>query len=253
MGNGWLILLKCLRICFALQDNSSAKSYDIAAKKLPSSQSLVDVLSKLKQLEPDGMRIFLIAELLFRNAFAAMESLEYYEKAVALEPENEFYRKSIFNKYRYLGMDNLSIRHAKKLKTYKKRLELPLKVAFNPARPDFHMGKPTKVGEAVVYDHSKFTVELKNQHLLPMHMKSVVFYSLGNKQESGLGDVINYWPWKGRKIIKSGKSISFNKVWGFTVDTPNTEMTYQFKFTYSIGDDPKEYVYTKDLLLYPVE
>jgi len=126
-----------------------------------------------------------------------------------------------------------------------------LKVKFKPANPVMHLSKPTKVGNVTVYDHSEFSIKLINRHFYPIHIKSVHFTSNGNYQKSGLGDIANYWPWKGGQTLNSGKSISFNKVWGFTVDTPNTEMTYQFKFVYSIGDNSKEHVVIKDLVLRP--
>ena len=126
-----------------------------------------------------------------------------------------------------------------------------LKVDFKPDEPVMHIGEPTKVKTTTVYDHSEFSTKITNRHFYPIHMKSVIFTSIGNRQKSGLGDIINYWPWKGSRTLESGKSISFKKVWGFTVDTPNTEMTYQFKFVYTVGNNSKQHVVIKDLVLSP--
>lgn len=124
-----------------------------------------------------------------------------------------------------------------------------LKVKFTPNNPIIHLGKPTKVSGVTVYDHSKFSIKITNRHLKTLHMKSVIFTSIGDRQTSGLGDIINYWPWRNAPALKSGQSLSFNKVWGFTVDTPNTQMTYRYKFVYTLGNDSDEHIVIKDLIL----
>jgi len=237
---------------FALKNTASKGFYDIEAMTLPPSSSLKQTIHALKNQNVDSMRSFLVAELLFRNAFAAMESLEHYEKAVSLEPNNEFYRKKLIKRYQYLGMDSLAVKNAEVVDEYKKHIANPLKVEFTPKKPTINLGSPTKVGNITVYDHSEFSIKIFNRHFLPMHIKSVIFNSLGNEQASGLGDVLNYWNWGGKAVLGANRNISFNKVWGFTVDTPNTEMTYEYIFTYTIGNDPKTHVVTKKLILTPI-
>lgn len=126
-----------------------------------------------------------------------------------------------------------------------------LSVSFSPKSPVYNTKKTIKVDGTKIYDHSKYSVKLTNRYRKPLHMKSVIFKSLGNNQTSGLGDIINKWPWDNSRTLKPGKSISFTKVWGFTVDTPNDKMTNQFVFTYALGKSKKEYVFTKDLVLKP--
>ncbi len=126
-----------------------------------------------------------------------------------------------------------------------------LKVAFNPKSPVYHVKKTTKVDGIKIYDYSKFAIKLTNGYRKSLHMKSVIFKSLGNKQTSGLGDIVNKWPWKNSRTLARGKSISFEKVWGFTTDTPNDKMTSQFIFTYTLGKSTKEYTVIKDLVLTP--
>ena len=55
------------------------------------------------------------------------------------------------------------------------------------------------------------------------------------------------------RILDPGERIFFNKVWGFTVDTPNTEMTYRFEFQYEVGNAKSTVNSTRDLVLKPVD
>ncbi|MFK5894606.1 MAG: hypothetical protein QM504_15400 [Pseudomonadota bacterium] len=126
-----------------------------------------------------------------------------------------------------------------------------LNVSFSPTSPVYNTKKTIKVDGTKIFDHSKYSVKLTNRYRKSLHMKSVIFKSLGNNQTSGLGDIVNKWPWSNNHILKPGKSISFTKVWGFTEDTPNDKMTSQFVFTYTLGKSKKEYVLTKDLVLNP--
>lgn len=240
---------------FALKNKGDKGSYAIAAKTLPPSYKLQTTINALKAEEVDGMRTFLIAELLFKNAFAAMESLEYYEKAVELEPENDFYRKKLIKRYQYLGMDSLAIKHAMYIDEYRKYMDDPLKVQFIPYNPTFNIGAPTKVGDVTVYDHSEFGIKITNRHFLPMRLFSVDFNSIGDKDghESGLGNILSYWNFGDKAILGANRTISFNKVWGFTTDTPNEKMTYEYIFTYIIGNNPEFYTVTKRLVLTPAD
>ena len=126
-----------------------------------------------------------------------------------------------------------------------------LDVIFKPANPVIHLESTTQVGNVTVYDHSKFSMTLKNRHYKPINIQSVQFISIGDIQKSGLGDVISYWPWQGSTTIKPGKSISFNKVWGFTVDTPNSTMTYRYEVNYNIEGRKETKQFVKELVLKP--
>lgn len=242
---------------FALKDQYARGSYKVASLALPDELGLQDVIHALKQLTPDSMRMYLVAELLFKNAFAAMEALEYYEKAVKLSPEEEFYRKKLIKRYQYLGMDSLALKHAMFVEEYRKYIDNPLEVKFIPEKPVFNINDPAKVGKTTVYDHSEFTVKITNRHFLPMRIISVDLTSIGNVagQRSGLGDIINYWNWgkSGEAYLGANRTTSFNKVWGFTIDTPNTEMTYEYVFTYIIGNNPEPREFIAKLKLRPVE
>jgi tetratricopeptide (TPR) repeat protein len=57
---------------------------------------------------------FMLAELLFRNAFAAMEALDFYERAVSMTPDNIAYRNTLAKRYIYLGMADMAIPHLEK-------------------------------------------------------------------------------------------------------------------------------------------
>ncbi len=126
-----------------------------------------------------------------------------------------------------------------------------LNISFNPASPIYHINKIIKVDGTKVYDYSEYAVKITNRYRKSVHVKSVVFKSLGNIQTSGLGDIISKWPWKNNRVLRPGKSISFKKIWGFIEDTPNDKMTSQFIFTYTLGKSAKEYTVTKNLVLTP--
>ncbi len=126
-----------------------------------------------------------------------------------------------------------------------------LNVIFKPASPTMHLKSTAKVGDVTVYDHSKFSVTLKNRHRKPISVQSVQFISIGDVEKSGLGDIINYWPWRGSRTIQPGKAITFDKVWGFTVDTPNSTMTYRFEVNYNILGKLENKQIVKELVLQP--
>lgn len=126
-----------------------------------------------------------------------------------------------------------------------------LEVDFEPERPVIHFGSPTQVGGITVYDHSEFSTKLTNRYSRPIEIQAVKFISIGDNERSGLGDIINYWPWKGSHALMPGEYIYFNKVWGFTVDTPNTTMKYRYEISYRIGDDADVKTLVTELVLEP--
>ena len=126
-----------------------------------------------------------------------------------------------------------------------------LEVTFRPASPTIHLESAKQVDGVTVYDHSKFSVTLKNRHYKPVNIQSVQFISIGDVQKSGLGDIINYWPWQDSHTIQPGKTITFSKVWGFTVDTPNSTMTYRYEINYNIQGRKETKQFVKELVLSP--
>ncbi|MCW8831452.1 MAG: hypothetical protein OQK32_08040 [Gammaproteobacteria bacterium] len=126
-----------------------------------------------------------------------------------------------------------------------------LDIIFSPASPKIHLESTTQVGDVTVYDHSEFSVTIKNTHYKSINIQGVNFISIGDIQTSGLGNIINYWPWKDSRTLKPGETISFSKVWGFTVDTPNSEMTYHFEVNYNIVGRKETKQFVKELVLRP--
>lgn len=120
-----------------------------------------------------------------------------------------------------------------------------LEVVFNPERPQFHMTDFVDVEGKKVYDYSRFSVTIKNNHPKPIRMVKVILTSVGDREKSGLGDIKDYWLWPASdRTLAPGTPTTFNKVWGFTVDTPNRTMTYVFEFEYVVGD-AKKTTYTR--------
>lgn len=126
-----------------------------------------------------------------------------------------------------------------------------LEMDFEPAHPAIHFGSTTQVGGTTVYDHSEFSIKLTNRSSKPISIQAVNFISIGDIERSGLGNIINYWPWKGSRTLQPDEYIYFNKVWGFIVDTPNTKMTYRFEVSYSVGDGPDTKTLIEELVLDP--
>ena len=103
---------------FAFNDSPHARYYDIDAIELPSEVALKNALDDLRN-STGSRHAFQLAELLFRNAFATIEALEFYNKAILMDPENTLYRETLIDRYRYLGMDNLIQPHLEKLTSCK--------------------------------------------------------------------------------------------------------------------------------------
>lgn len=126
-----------------------------------------------------------------------------------------------------------------------------LEISFSPASPVMHLKTTTQVDGTTVYDHSKFSTRLTNRYFKPIKIHSVNFISIGDVERSGLGDIAHYWPWKGERILNTRQSIEFEKTWGFTVDTPNSTMTYRFEVIYSVEGRKGSEKLVKDMVLVP--
>jgi len=61
-------------------------------------------------------------------------------------------------------------------------------------------------------------------------IENVKLSSRGTAEASGLGDVKDYWTYPtGERILPPGESVSFDKLWGFTVDTGHEHVRYTFR------------------------
>ena len=71
---------------------------------------------------------------------------------------------------------------------------------------------------------------MTNTSWRPVVIESVRLSSHGTAQASGLGDVKNYWDYpSGEHRLAPGESVSFDKLWGFTVDTGHEHVRYTFR------------------------
>jgi tetratricopeptide (TPR) repeat protein len=105
----------------------------------------------------------------------------------------------------------------------------PVLLAFQPERPRFHPESTIESGGVTVHDHSEFRVTMTNTSARPVVIDSVRLTSRGTAATSGLGDVKDYWRYpSGAHRLAPGESISFDKLWGFTVDTGHEHVRYTF-------------------------
>jgi len=110
------------------------------------------------------------------------------------------------------------------------RLTDPVWLRFDPERPQFHDEDVVRTGGTNVYDHSQFGVTMTNTSRRPVVIESVQLTSRGTASASGLGDVRNYWAYpSGGNQLAPGESVSFDKLWGFTVDTGHEHVRYTFR------------------------
>jgi hypothetical protein len=106
----------------------------------------------------------------------------------------------------------------------------PLTLSFTPGVPKYEPEKTIDVDGIRVYDHSKFAVALRNPSRRSVDVESVVLTSAGNAAPSGLGDVKGYWTYPaGGTRLRAGETVSFEKQWGFTVDTGHDHVRYVFR------------------------
>jgi len=110
------------------------------------------------------------------------------------------------------------------------RLVNPVWLSFEPERPRFHPDKTIQSDNVTIHDHSQFRVTMTNTSRRPVVIESVRLSSRGTAAASGLGDVKNYWNYpSGAQHLDVGESISFDKLWGFTVDTGHEHVRYTFQ------------------------
>ncbi len=110
------------------------------------------------------------------------------------------------------------------------RVFSPVVLQFSPAKPKFYPDTTLESDGVTVYDHSEFSVTMKNTSSRPVEIESVGLTSEGTAARSGLGDVRNYWRFpSGQNRLRAGEAVRFDKLWGFTVDTGHEHVRYTFR------------------------
>ena len=110
------------------------------------------------------------------------------------------------------------------------RLANPVWLTFEPERPRFHPEATIQSGGVTVHDHSQFRVTMTNTSRRAVVIESDRLSSHGTARASGLGDVKDYWDYpSGEHRLAAGESVSFDKLWGFTVDTGHEHVRYTFR------------------------
>jgi hypothetical protein len=111
-----------------------------------------------------------------------------------------------------------------------RRLVNPVWLRFDPEVPQFHPRTTVKSDGVTVHDHSRFRVTMTNTSRRAVVIENVKLSSRGTAEASGLGDVKDYWTYPtGERILPPGESVSFDKLWGFTVDTGHEHVRYTFR------------------------
>jgi hypothetical protein len=106
----------------------------------------------------------------------------------------------------------------------------PVWLRFDPQHPRFHPETTVQSGDTTVHDHSRFRVTMTNSSARPVVIDSVRLVSRGTARASGLGDVKDYWDYpSGGRRLDPGEAVSFDKLWGFTVDTGHEHVRYVFE------------------------
>ena len=284
---------------FALSRFGKGGYYEIGAKGIDGNE-LIDLVSDLKQ-QDDAFSHFQLAEILFRNGFAALDALLHYEIAVEKAPDDPMFRSTLSARYRYLDFPELAIPHLQQLgdiallqlgntyllagnmidaektahriikrnpyslsglKLLSKSLEAqnklreskiveqqitslnanaekksnPVSLIFDPQQPVFDNRSTVNVNGTKVYGHSEFSVTMTNQSERSITVKKVLLLSKGTGTSSGLGDIKDYFPYKDKEYsLRAHESVTFNKVWGFTVDPGHQRLSYIFDVCWQGG------------------
>ncbi len=123
-------------------------------------------------------------------------------------------------------------------------------LTFQPVEPDYITSNTVQVGKTTVYGHSDFSILMENHSGRDVIIKRIIFYSRGDRRTSGLGDIKDYftYPIKNR-ILPAGESVTFHKVWGFTVPVPDRNMTYDFDLCWQGVNDSLQQCETQRLFL----
>jgi hypothetical protein len=103
----------------------------------------------------------------------------------------------------------------------------PVVIEFEPARPLLHTSEPTLVGDTVVYDHSEFSLTLRNSTEHPIEVEKFTVLTHGTADASGLGEIKDWlvFPREGY-VLNPGESAVADRTWGFVVDTEHDQIRY---------------------------
>ena len=111
-----------------------------------------------------------------------------------------------------------------------KRSADPVELWFDPPVPTFEPSGTIEMNGTKVFDHSHFSVTMRNTSNRTVEIESVTLTSEGTSAASGLGDVKRYWQYPASdERLEAGEAVSFDKVWGFTVDTGHEHVRYVFR------------------------
>ena len=114
----------------------------------------------------------------------------------------------------------------------------PVVLHFNPENPKFEPDTTVNIGGTTVHDHSHFGVTIHNTSAREVEIESVELASVGTANESGLGDIKNYWTYKsGGNRLRAQEYLYFYKDWGFVVDTGHQHVRYVFHTCWHGVDD----------------
>ena len=117
-----------------------------------------------------------------------------------------------------------------KLANDPQRAANPVVLSFAPQHPRFEPDTTIDVNGTSVFDHSNFSVSIRNTSNRAVEVESVKLTSMGTAKASGLGDVRGYWRFPaGGNRLRAGESVTFDKQWGFTVDTGHEHVRYVFR------------------------
>jgi hypothetical protein len=106
----------------------------------------------------------------------------------------------------------------------------PIVLSFDPKGPKFDSQTTLDVNGTKVFDHSHFGVAMRNTSKRDVEIESVMLASVGTAAASGLGDIKNYWRYPaGGNRLRAGEGISFERPWGFTVETGHQHVRYVFR------------------------
>ena len=117
-----------------------------------------------------------------------------------------------------------------KLANDPQRAANPVVLSFDPPHPGFDPDTTIDVNGTTVFDHSRFGVSMRNTSNRMVEIESVKLTSMGTARASGLGDVRGYWRFPaGGNRLRAGESVTFDKQWGFTVETGHEHVSYVFR------------------------
>lgn len=107
-GNGrYFLKNKNTPYYFGLRHLGKGSDNDIAPLPVPDGE-LRELVAQLEKRN-DALAKFRLAELLFRNAFAAIDALAYYEQALKLAPNDPLFLSTYADRVLYLGFAELAI------------------------------------------------------------------------------------------------------------------------------------------------